>query len=429
MPFISPKRHATRAGGKASWYNYYAGYTPSFVRAAIEELSLAEGSRILDPWNGSGTTTEVADESGFAAIGYDINPVMVMVAKARLLPQTVKPSHHSLCQNILALAKSDYHFALDQEPLERWFQPDAARRLRNVEVAIKQLFVPGTCRAIGELPGLSNVSSLSAFFYIALFRVCRQLTADFGTSNPTWLTVPEPKRRRRPSWSTIVGLFQKNINEMALAQWNGSDSPRAAARSAFSTSSVDLASSTSLPIADESIEAVISSPPYCTRIDYAVATRIELAVLGVADLRPLRRAMIGSAVINIEVPTQHRAWGVSCNKLLNRIAGHPAKASASYYLKNHLQYFDGLYRSIKEIDRTLRPSGQCVMVVQDSYYKDIHNDLPRIVVEMGNGRNWRLERRMNFASIRNMGRVNPRSRLYRHHATATESVLHFRKLT
>ena len=40
---------------------------------------------MLDPWNGSGTTTYAAAQLGHSSIWLDLNPVMVIVARARLL--------------------------------------------------------------------------------------------------------------------------------------------------------------------------------------------------------------------------------------------------------------------------------------------------------------------------------------------------------
>ena len=37
---------------------------------------------ILDPWNGSGTTTYAASQLGYTSRGLDLNPVMNIVARA-----------------------------------------------------------------------------------------------------------------------------------------------------------------------------------------------------------------------------------------------------------------------------------------------------------------------------------------------------------
>lgn len=100
----TPKRSGNSAGGKASWYTYYAGFSPWFVRDVLGVLDLSKNSVICDPWNGAGTTTQVAHDLGYSVFGYDLNPAMVTVAKARLLGPHTEPSHTVLCSHIVRKA-------------------------------------------------------------------------------------------------------------------------------------------------------------------------------------------------------------------------------------------------------------------------------------------------------------------------------------
>ena len=56
--FMNPKVGASR-DPVDSWYRYYAGYSAGFVEQALKE-SAATAGLLLDPWNGTGTTTVVA---------------------------------------------------------------------------------------------------------------------------------------------------------------------------------------------------------------------------------------------------------------------------------------------------------------------------------------------------------------------------------
>ena len=63
---------------------------------------------------------------------------------------------------------------------------------------------------------------------------------------------------------------------------------------------LQVASSEKLPLAEASVDIVLASPPYCTRIDYAVATSVELSLLGFvrdAGFRDLRRGLIGTTTV------------------------------------------------------------------------------------------------------------------------------------
>jgi len=91
-----PKRTADSAAPDAASYSYYAGYSLSFAERLIQHLPFDTDPIILDPWNGSGTTTFAAAKNGFRSHGCDLNPVMVIVAKARLLHKSTAPSLHPI---------------------------------------------------------------------------------------------------------------------------------------------------------------------------------------------------------------------------------------------------------------------------------------------------------------------------------------------
>lgn len=197
----------------------------------------------------------------------------------------------------------------------------------------------------------------------------------------------------------------------------------------FGRSRIQLASAEALPLSDGSTDLILTSPPYCTRIDYAIATKPELAILGYGEdrFRNLRHSLTGTLTINGFAPHVSTEWGPTCARFLRKVRSHPSKASATYYLRTHLQYFSSIQRSLQEIHRIMRNGSQCVLVVQDSFYKDVRNDLPSIFTEMGALKGLWLSKRQDFKLSRTMARINPRTKIYRQQHTAVESVLCFVK--
>jgi SAM-dependent methyltransferase len=423
----TPKLPGEPRAGTTSWYKYYAGFSADFVRDVLGGLELGAHDLVIDPWNGSGTTTAVADEFRVRAWGGDINPAMVVIAKARLLGWRVQPSEISLCEAILKCSRSPVLCKGLDEPLRAWFRGEAAGQLRALERAIASLLDPGSSSSELAVSRVGGLSPLAAFFYLALFRTVRQLLKPFRCSNPTWIRRPKNDQHRLfPTAQTIRESFRRNVRRMRDIDAKASVGPgfRAASHLPQEPASSDwtcpvesgngpalaVAKSTDLPFEADSVGAVISSPPYCTRIDYAVATSPELAILGLeeAEYRELRETMIGSSTVRADEPAIDRRWGKMCRNFLTAVKRHRSKASATYYLRNHLQYFDGLFRSLCELDRVLRPGAPCVLVVQDSHYKDIHNDLPTIVTEMTRSLGWELDEGHRYESTRHLGRVHRR---------------------
>jgi tRNA G10 N-methylase Trm11 len=193
-----------------------------------------------------------------------------------------------------------------------------------------------------------------------------------------------------------------------------------------SESCLSIGNSTAIPLDDNSVDAVITSPPYCTRIDYTIATSLELALLGYdykEHVKDLRQSTIGSPVINKKPIELKREWGKTCLDILDKIYSHSAKASKSYYFKTYLQYFSSIYLSLIEIDRTLLNGGRCILVVQDSYYKEILVNLPIVFTEMMETLDWTLIFKEDYQCKQSMIGLNTRSNNYRSKTYTTESVL------
>jgi len=380
----------------------------------------------MDPWNGGGTTTSSAVANGHKAIGFDLNPVMPVVAKARLLPDSEIASILPLLADVLRKAGLSKRQSLQNDPLRIWLAPDAATAVRRIERALYSLLVSASDDGMA-VNAVQGMSCLAAFFYVALFRAVRSLLDRFKGSNPTWVLRPRSSSARvRPNAMTIRECFAKSVADM-VSHSQDVPSTWVARRPEFM---LGLASSDNLPVQDETIDFVLSSPPYCTRIDYGVATSVELAVLGFLisrGFRELRAALIGTPTIHTETPDANASWGDACVSLLNRIRNHPSKAAEAYYYKTYVQYFAAISRSLCELGRCLKPQAKCVLVVQDSYFKDVHIDLARTFAEMALSASLRLRRQVDFPISRTFGSVNSRSRHYRHSSSATESVLCFVK--
>jgi DNA modification methylase len=427
LEILNPKRAAKAPTGREGWFPYYAGFSTDFATTLIRSANLPKHAWVLDPWNGSGTTTSAAGSLVLSSMGFDLNPVMVIVAKARVLCPREKSSLLPLLSNVLLKAKRlDQKVATD-DALLLWFVPSAAENLRNIERVIQGLFLDANVyRAIAERDDVNEMSDLCAFFYTALFRTARQLLAGLACSNPTWRKRPEGKENRaRPAGFTIIETFRTVARQMveSIEDLSGNDQPA-------NECQIGLGDSLAIPNESQSVDMVLTSPPYCTRIDYAVSTAAELALLGFRDddtFDRLRRRLIGTTTVAKEPPSIGFEWGACCARFLNAVFKHPSRASATYYFKNHLQYFDALHRSMGEINRVLKYGSSCVLVLQDSYYKELHNDLSKIATEMAEGFGLELVQKKSFPLSVTMAGINPRVKPYREKCNAVEKVLCFTK--
>ncbi|MDQ0340574.1 tRNA G10 N-methylase Trm11 [Caldalkalibacillus uzonensis] len=87
-------------------------------------LDLPWSATVMDPWNGTGTTTDVAEQMGYFAIGLDINPVMVLIAKGRRVWRNYsKLDILTLTKQIVdcVLEESEKWCEIQHDPLSRSF--------------------------------------------------------------------------------------------------------------------------------------------------------------------------------------------------------------------------------------------------------------------------------------------------------------------
>lgn len=362
-------------GGTDSWYPYYAGYSPGFARNVLSMLALPPGATVLDPWNGAGTTTLVADELGYRAIGFDINPVAALVANARLV-RLRDVAHAAGLMESVARAADGASFRISrQDALRPWLGSRHIRAYRSIERAVLANLATDAAGHTLQ-PVREALPPLAAFLLLALMRAAKRFAGVKRGSNPTW-TIPSgtptiDRGNLAEEWSRTV--------QTMLSDLSSSESGPA-------SSSVQIADSRALPLPDSSVDFVLTSPPYCTRIDYVVNTAFELAAMQISSESDaydgLRRLTMGTPLARVtDVCMQAESWPDDIKSLLERIQRHPSKASHSYYYKTYLQYFTDTRRSLSELARVLRAGGGAALVVQSSYYKEIAVDLPRLYLSL-----------------------------------------------
>lgn len=351
---------------------------------------------------------------------------MVLVAKAAFVPrcdiESLIPLAHSITDKI-----PDQVGGVEDDPLGNWFESKSIALVRGIEGRInKTLISHDSYISLDSPEALERVTPLAAFFYLALFRVVRRWTQEFVASNPTWIRVAKSAaEKKKLTAQTVSDQFVQEVKLLCEHRerfpiYCDADRDRL---------QLLLSNAEALPLRSESVDAVITSPPYCTRIDYAVATFVELAVLriGGESFSTLRRTLTGSSTVQKSLIDIKPEWGDTCGTFLRSVYEHPSKASDTYYFKSHAQYFDSLYRSLMETARVLAPKAPCVLVVQNSYYKEIRNDVAAIASEMANGLGVRSVKQADFSASRSMVGMNQRSRKYVGDRSTFESVIFFIK--
>jgi len=359
---------------------------------------------VLDPWNGSGTTSSIAHRLGHVAYGFDINPVLSVVSAAKL-------AHPDDALHVTGLAKRlarvPVRLSAVHDPLRAWLAPSTVAQYRAIESELlNELACTRTGKALA--PGRDALPPLAAFLLLALIRTAREFASVKRGSNPTW-TRPSDDRRRSgrtfgARWveqvSAMADDLKNEMGETPRRAWNGE---------------LGIADSRALPLGSGDIDLVLTSPPYCTRIDYIVSASFELAALGMgsssSEFQGLRRVSMGTPLSrSCELASIPSEWPGSVRDVLDKIREHPSKASESYYYRTYWQYFEDAMNSLLELRRVIRPLGAAVLVVQSSYYKEVAIDLPELYVDFARALGFRAQVASSVEVRRAMSQINPHSR-------------------
>lgn len=307
-------------------HEYKGKFNPQVVRSLLNCLSLAPGASIIDPFCGSGTTLVECAHAGFRATGCDLNPLAVVVARAKLLALGTpyrRLSH--IAGRVLTAVRRTRLRSLSPEDsrlvyLRRWFTQDVLQQLERLLKAIE---------AEGQ-----EVS-------LILKVLASNLLRDYSLQEPEDLRV---RRRKTPLPSRdLLDVFRDACTDLserlsATQQILSCKTPRC---------SVYHANSERLMVESESFkpssyDAAITSPPYATALPYIDTQRLSLVWLSLMPPEQLMRQQAGLIGSREFLSGQGKVWK-------DRLSGNSdclPKKLASYCraLQSALRASDGFRR-------------------------------------------------------------------------------------
>ncbi len=287
---------------------------------------------VLDPMCGSGTVLRAAVESGNQCIGFDLDPLAVLMSRVWTSPLTVGLVKEA--QRIAHLAASvaaEVPFWQDEETrkfAEFWFEEK--QRIRLSALARILLDYEGPHKDALQL---------------AMSRLI--ITKERGASIARDTSHSRPHR-----------VFYKNdfdvLTALPIAAKRIEDRLNPGAIGA--KAAVERSDGRKMPIASASVDAVITSPPYLNAIDYMRGHRLALIWLGhtLQDLRKIRSSSIGAEAAT---PTDPELV-LPAYEITGTLAGAKAKIVE--------RYRSDIQRLMKELRRVVKPGGTVVVVVGNS---------------------------------------------------------------
>ena len=287
------QRQVTRYSAH-SLHEYRGRYNPQVVRAIGNMLGLGPSSWVLDPFSGSGTTLLECAHTGWNAVGIDLNPLAVKIARSKITSlrqpaEDTLDSLHGLERRLRSLIDS----------LSRDSAPSNAELTRLLGSRwLEELNSPEYLSSWFPLPVLAQI--------VALLRALDEEVLDVQTREIFEVILSDQLRDvslQEPADLRIRRRKNPRANYPFLHQFFKAASRRLQAITKAQQVMDPLDTEQSAHLGDirsdrnllhdlapqDGFDAIITSPPYVSALPYIDTQRLSLVALGLLDPQQLRR--------------------------------------------------------------------------------------------------------------------------------------------
>jgi DNA modification methylase len=319
---------------------------------------LRPGALVLDPMAGSGTVIRTAADRGLRGLGFDIDPLAVLMARVWTRPidtEKLRIRAGQLLEEASRLPRRTHLPWVDDDPettdfIEYWYGPKQRAELRRISAVLRPLRGP-----------------IADALRLGLSRIIITKLPGAGASLGSDVSHSRPHRALDENEYCVQTGFTRSIDR--LARCLEAHPPRGGVTVAAGDARCLR------QVQDKTIDAIVTSPPYLNAIDYLRGHRLALVWLGhkIGDLRIVRAESIGAE----RGPTNP-------DRDASLIAGLTSGLEGLERLPSRFRGMIGRYAVdmaslMAEAQRVLRPSGIATIVVGDSTLRGVFIENSKIV--------------------------------------------------
>ena len=332
---------------------------------ALDTLKDFKSGIVLDPMTGSGTVARLAKSRSLQVLGFDLDPLAVLISKVGTTvvdDELVDHQSRKLMEAVRLRRASDAALPwIDgDEEAERflafWFgeqQRDGLRRIASV---------------LNQTDDLGIDADVADILRVALSRII--VTKKSAASLAQDTSHSRPHRVASSSNYDVIDGFEKSVRAIRRRLLNTPKSGIAIIRRG------DARYLNS--VGDESVDIVLTSPPYLNAIDYMRGHRLSLIWLGhrYRDLSRTRSNSIGS---------ERRPDALFEGE--HHLAVKAAMGDLSALGRRHQgmveRYVMDMYKMMGEVVRTLKPGGKATFVMGNSCLKGVYIENSQALAKAG----------------------------------------------
>ena len=368
-----PTNTTTSSHSVHRWFNFIAGFSPELVQASLgmEVRVPSNHMRLLDPFSGCGTAPLAARLLGVSAVGYEPHPFFAAISEAKANSPSywgdIPSIHSALVQGISRRNAKGFAVSASVSAfLGKMFRGDDLLALYSAQ---RELIESG----FGTHP-------LAVLILSRILDYCCFAATDGIYKAPT-----SPKRALTPSEA-----LDKVLGTLA-------DDKQAAQLGAGLVHIYEKSSESMDELEDDSIDVVVTSPPYLNNFDFAEMTRMYLYFWGVASswgeitTRVRSRLIVNTTTAlkghkerqqfyRSSLPGKVRhAADIAVEALSDR---RKFKAGKKEYNLLVYPYLSQMQQILRETRRVLKPGASFHMMVSDAALYGVHLPAPQWLAQI-----------------------------------------------
>lgn len=354
------------------WYRFVLAYPPHLVRNYMDSFGLTEKSILLDPFCGTGTTLVESKLLGIPSIGIEANRFAQFATCVKtnwdINPDILYQQAHEVAEIAFeTLLKQGIN---DNFPFEGDYHSLSLRTLKEEE---NKLILTNS---ISPLPLHKTLILLDILQHLKTEETYNHMLLALANTLVTTASNlhfgPEVGVGKLKTDAPVITSWLSSIEKMASDLQRVSRSTRPNCFTYFGDARcIDEL----LPL--NSVDAVITSPPYPNEKDYTRITRLESVILGFindkTDLRLMKKGLICSNSRNVYKGDDDDKWIENfpeihqiADEIENRrIELRKTSGFEKLYGKVTTLYFGGMARHLAMLRPVLRPNAQLAYVVGD----------------------------------------------------------------
>lgn len=355
------------------WYRFVLSYPPHLVRDYTQRFGLNSSHQVLDPFSGTGTTVVECKKMGIPSLGTEANPMahFAGLTKVNWLPSPAGLVAHA--ERVAEAALKQIQTDKVSEAPVLCLEDKQISPLRRLSPECEPLLLTNSISPLPLHKALVLLDALrqhhdERYVHHELLALAKSVV--YRVSNLRF--GPE----------VGVGIIKSDapvISEWLIAVRAIADDLAALQSLPNTPATVHKADARQLDhvLVSNSIDAVITSPPYPNEKDYTRTTRLESVLLGFihnkADLQALKRGLLRSNTRGVYKGDDDDQWVADHSEIQaiaaaiesRRIELGKTSGFERLYARVTKLYFGGMTRHLAELRPYLRPNARLAYVVGD----------------------------------------------------------------